>query len=388
KTFKNLAGEIKIDRTTNTAIRNVSGPFTNQAAITIGAVASTGDYGIFNYNTFNNNACATLTIFEPLGNDGAFTNSGLFTSNTTAAHTNNGTFTNEGIIEYPQGNPIPNVTNNEIIIAPTSIECGNASPAFELGNPLDFTIHGVFTDANATISAGTYDVNTNTFTPTSPLAEGVYNYFVKIEDPNGGCTKIVTWEITVDDTIQPVPYCKTNTPVSLGTDGFYNIQENDVFNGGTDNCGTVIYQSASPGVVTCADVGNTVNITVTANDGNGNENTCTAMVAVEDNVNPIALCQNVTVQLDDAGSGSISATDINNGSNDACGIANMSVTPNSFGCDNLGTNTVTLFVTDTGGNTSECTTSVFVRDNVAPITLCKNKSIKLNGLGYASITVT
>jgi hypothetical protein len=41
-------------------------------------------------STFNNNACATLTIFDNLSNSGSFTNAGLFTVNTTQTHTNSG----------------------------------------------------------------------------------------------------------------------------------------------------------------------------------------------------------------------------------------------------------------------------------------------------------
>ncbi|MEZ5022242.1 MAG: hypothetical protein R2728_03070 [Chitinophagales bacterium] len=67
----------------------------------------------------------------------------------------------------------------------------------------------------------------------------------------------------------------------------------------------------------CSEVGgNTVALTVT--DNNSNVSTCTA--AIEDNVAPVAICQSVTVQLDASGNGSTTATAVDNGSNDACGI--------------------------------------------------------------------
>ena len=78
-----------------------------------------------------------------------------------------------------------------------------------------------------------------------------------------------------------------------------------------------------------ADVGgNTVTLTVT--DNNGNISNCTATVTVEDNVDPIAICQDITVSLDASGNASITAADVDNGSNDACGIASLSVSPNAF----------------------------------------------------------
>ncbi|HRD80486.1 MAG TPA: hypothetical protein PLL53_06990, partial [Saprospiraceae bacterium] len=150
-------------------------------------------------STFNNNACATLTVFDNLNNAGTFTNAGLMTVNTTQTHTNSA-LTNNGIIAYPQGNPIPNVTNNEIVIAPsTANTCDVISPAFGLGSPVDFTIMGIFTDQAATMSAGTYVTATNTFTPTTILAEGAYTFYVKIADNNGGCTRIIPWQLTTQN---------------------------------------------------------------------------------------------------------------------------------------------------------------------------------------------
>ncbi|MBK8193218.1 MAG: hypothetical protein IPK76_08420 [Lewinellaceae bacterium] len=66
---------------------------------------------------------------------------------------------------------------------------------------MDFNILGIFTDENATQSAGTYDVNTNTFTPDNNLPTGATVFYVKIEDPVGGCTRIVEWEVNSTGTL-------------------------------------------------------------------------------------------------------------------------------------------------------------------------------------------
>ena len=71
-----------------------------------------------------------------------------------------------------------------------------------------------------------------------------------------------------------------------------------------------------------------------------------------------------TATLDATGSVSITAADVDNGSSDACGIASLSVSPDTFTCDNLGANTVTLTVTDNNGNVSTCTTTVTVEGDV------------------------
>ena len=113
--------------------------------------------------------------------------------------------------------------------------------------------------------------------------------------------------------------------------------------------------------------------------------TCTATVTVEDNVPPVALCQNITVQLDPSGNASIVASQVNAGSSDACGIASLDVDPSTFDCSNVGGNTVTLTVTDVNGNVSTCTATVTVEDNVDPTAVCQDITVQLDASGNATI---
>src|SRR6185503_5916436 len=143
--------------------------------------------------------------------------------------------------------------------------------------------------------------------------------------------------------------------------------------------------TVSPNSFTCTNVGaNTVTLTVT--DANGNTSTCSSVVTVEDHVAPVATCQSITVQLDAAGNASITAAQVDNGSSDACGIASMTVAPNTFTCTNVGANTVTLTVTDANGNTSTCSSVVTVEDHIAPVATCQNITVQLDAAGNASIT--
>ncbi|MDV7396548.1 HYR domain-containing protein, partial [Arthrospira platensis SPKY1] len=101
----------------------------------------------------------------------------------------------------------------------------------------------------------------------------------------------------------------------------------------------------------CNQVGdNTVTLTVT--DQNGNSQSCTATVSVLEVTNPVAICQDITVELDPTGNITIDPEDVNNGSNDACGLASLEAEPTTFTCADVGPNTVTLTVTDNNGNSS------------------------------------
>jgi hypothetical protein len=215
------------------------------------------------------------------------------------------------------------------------------------------------------------------------ICQGVNQVTLTVTDVNGNNSSCIA-SVTVQDNIAPVVQCKPAT-VALNASGTGSITPSDVYLSGSDNCGTVNLVSVTPNSFTCANIGaNTVTLTV--NDGHGNISTCTATVTVQDNVAPTAVCQNVTVQLNAAGTASVTAAQVNNGSSDNCAIQSMSVSPNTFTCANVGANTVTLTVTDVNGNSSSCTATITVQDNVAPTAVCQNVTVQLNAAGTASVT--
>jgi len=184
---------------------------------------------------------------------------------------------------------------------------------------------------------------------------------------NNGNTSSSTATVTVEDHV-PATVLTQDITVQLDASGNVSITANDVDNGSNDACG-ILSMSVSPSAFSCSDVGlNTVTLTIT--DVNGNISSETAVVTVEDHVAPIAQAKDITVQLDNNGAVSIVPQDVDNNSNDACGIASLSVSPNTFGCGNTGANTVTLTVTDNHGNVSTTTSIVTVEDQVSPTLSC------------------
>ncbi|MCD2259449.1 BspA family leucine-rich repeat surface protein [Psychroserpens luteolus] len=90
-----------------------------------------------------------------------------------------------------------------------------------------------------------------------------------------------------------------------------------------------------------------------------------------DEVRPIANCRNITRTLGTNGTVNISPSNINNNSTDAdSGIASFGISQNSFDCDDIGDNTVTLFLMDQNGNSASCQATVTILDQTAPELTC------------------
>ena len=173
--------------------------------------------------------------------------------------------------------------------------------------------------------------------------------------------------VTVEDRVPPAALCRDVT-VQLDVTGNVAITAQQVDDGSHDACG-IESLAVDPDHFSCDDVGaNAVTLTVT--DVNGNASTCIAAVTVEDTVAPIALCRDIVVPLDAAGGAMITAEQVDNGSHDACGIASLSITTNSFTCADIGDNWVTLTVTDVNNNQSTCTSLVSITDEQDPLITC------------------
>ena len=215
-------------------------------------------------------------------------------------------------------------------------------------------ITNLFTNAAATVP---YTAGTNASTVyVLPTSVAPLTYVATASNGSTGCIK--TASITLRDAVLPVVLTRPVT-LQLNAAGTATLTAAQVDNGSSDNC-SIATMTVSPNTFTCANVGpNTVTLTVT--DASGNSSTpVTAVVTVRDQVAPNVVTQPVTVQLNSAGTASITAAQVNNGSTDACGIASLSVSPNTFTCANLGANTVTLTVTDVNGNISTGTAVVTV----------------------------
>ena len=204
-----------------------------------------------------------------------------------------------------------------------------------------------------------------------------------VNDVNGNSAS-ETATVTVEDNVAPVVITKDIT-VELDENGEASIVPSDINDGSTDNCGIDTY-SLDIDSFTCADVDSPVTVTLTVEDVNGNSASETAVVTVEDNVAPVVTTKDITVQLDAEGNATITPQMMDNGSYDACGIASMHVSPDTFVSSEIGDNTVTFTVVDNNGLESTTTAIVTVQDNISPVVLTKDITVQLDANGAATIS--
>ena len=212
---------------------------------------------------------------------------------------------------------------------------------------------------------------------------GPNNVTLTVVDSAGNTATCVAL-VTVEDVIAPEVICQ-NITVALNSSGVANITAAMIDGGSTDACGIVTLE-IDVTTFDCTNIGTTNEVLFTVIDASGNTSSCTAEVTVEDTTEPLASCQDITVELGTDGSVTISSADIDNGSSDNCGGITFEITPTTFDCSNIGSNIVNLLVFDSNGLASECFATVTVVDNTAPIAICQNITISLDQEYVATIT--
>ncbi|MFK8038031.1 MAG: HYR domain-containing protein [Crocinitomicaceae bacterium] len=265
-------------------------------------------------------------------------------------------------------------------VAPSAV-CQNIT-AFLDGSG-NVTISGADIDGGSTDNCGAVTLSASQ-TAFTCADLGANNVTLTVTDGSSNTNSCVA-VVTVLDTISPVAVCQ-NITVFLDGAGNASIVPSDVNNGSSDNCGSITL-SLSQTAFTCTNLGAN-NVTLTANDGNGNTSSCIAIVTVADTISPIAVCQNISVFLDGAGNASMVAADIDGGSSDNCGTVSLSASQTAFTCANLGANNVTLTVNDSNGNTSSCAAIITVHDTISPTVSCQLAFVFLDGAGTAILSGT
>ena len=190
--------------------------------------------------------------------------------------------------------------------------------------------------------------------------------------------------ITVLDTLKPNVIAQ-NLTVYLNALGNATVTPQQANNGSTDNCG-ISNLVLSRTNFTCENRGlNTV--TLSANDLSNNFATALLTITVLDTLKPnLIVNNNLNLYLDTNGTVSVNTSQINNGSNDNCGINSYTLSKSTFNGTNLGLNVIMFTATDASNNSQTVNVNVIINDSVRPIVRTQNKTIYLSTFGNVILT--
>lgn len=249
-----------------------------------------------------------------------------------------------------------NCTQNILISAiPVNAICATSTivVTVDANNGAAITIDDVNNGSSGGCGSLGFMLNTSSF-DCSNLGENTVTLTVTDDcDPNNSnfCTATVDVQLNNNIVLTCPPDAAINCGESLDPSATGMATA-------VDACGNTITPTFSDNpVVTSCSPGN-VTRTWTATDEDGNSISCDQEIIIVD-VPISAVCQDISVQLDNSGNVSIDAADIDNGST-GCGTLSLSASQTTFGCEHIGDNTVTLTVADDCGGTDNCTATVTV----------------------------
>ncbi len=212
-----------------------------------------------------------------------------------------------------------------------------------------------------------------------------------------------SYTVTVQDLEEPIAKCK-DIVLDLGAlFGTATITAATINGGSSDNC-PMVSVAISKSSFNCGDVGQN-NVILTATDMSGNQNTCVANVIVRDVTAPLLICPISVVRNVNPGTGCtwVGANLAPISNVDACGLRLLApltyriLKPNqtiAAGIGNVngvvfekGTSVVTYTSFDRNGNSSDCSFTVTVNDNVSPVfaNCPANVTVEITNTGFNQV---
>jgi len=189
---------------------------------------------------------------------------------------------------------------------------------------------------------------------------GENTIFLSAEDELGNIDS-AAFIVVVEDNLGPTPLLQS-VEVSLDETGQAVVDATIFDNGSVDNC-TIDSFELDQSVFTCNELGPN-EVMVTVNDESGNSTTQSANLFVVDNIPPVAVARDITVELDKEGEATIVPDSVDNGSFDNCSWV-LSLSKSTFSCFDLGVSEVMLIAEDSSGNTGSSTFTVTVQEGAA-----------------------
>ncbi|NNF01486.1 MAG: HYR domain-containing protein, partial [Bacteroidia bacterium] len=288
-----------------------------------------------------------------------------------------------------------NVGSNSITLTVTDVNSNSATTSCSYNvvdnedpTPVCASIPDVILDGNgqATLAAnaaegGSMD-NCGVQSATSPAVSlncsnvGSNSITLSVADVNSN-SATASCSYNVVDNEDPTPVCSSIPDVILDGNGQATLAADAAEGGSTDNCG--VQSATSPAVsLNCSNVGSN-SVTLSVTDVNSNSATASCTYNVVDNEDPTPVCASIPdVILDGSGQATLAANAAEGGSTDNCAVQSATSPAVSLNCSNVGSNSVTLTVTDVNANTATASCSYNVVDNQAPNAVCQNINLDIS----------
>jgi hypothetical protein len=203
----------------------------------------------------------------------------------------------------------------------------NADCALEVPNLMD---GATATDNCATTFSWSQSIAAGEMLASSEGA--TYTVIVTLDDGNGNSSECEVL-LTADDDTAPSTLCQ-NVMVFLDEYGLASITPGEVDNGTNDNCGAFSLSLAGELNYGCIDRDSSFVVTLSADDGNGNIGTCTAVITVSDDNLPDNDCDGVSNICDICPTGDDSIDNNDDGIADCAQLLNYSEYDPSWYCGN------------------------------------------------------
>jgi hypothetical protein len=264
---------------------------------------------------------------------------------------------------------------------------GNSSPdvwySFQINESSLVTISTVHGETDFDTVLVLYDANNNVLstnddasgtlqsTISTGLCAGTYKFRVE-----GFSTNTGVFKVSVGASAVGVP-----TAADFGIDHATCADSQDGYAGWWVNGGIAPFSFTWEGSVISAPSQSNLNpgtYQISVSDACGASSNTTVTIENADNEAPDAQCSTpLEIDIVEGNNYTFTTSMIDAGSTDNCGIESMSIWPSILGSDDDGFQDIELTVTDTNGNTSTCTTTVFVSSVVGIETYSTSEDFKV-----------
>lgn len=203
-----------------------------------------------------------------------------------------------------------------------------------------------------------------------------------------GNSATCSFNVVTVDTISPSVTCPTDQTVAINASCSYSMPDLSGLVTGTDNCSLLANMSVSQNPAVGSTESGVTPVIITLTDEGGNSTTCTMNVIPDDITAPTITCPASST----ASAGTACDFALTNFASlatvsDNCGGYTLSQSPAVGTMVPVGTNQITLIVTDAGGNSASCDFDLFVTETEAPTITCPDDTVTCDPVVFYSLPI-